>query len=63
MALSRDAKRADREAAEPVLLRDSAAILVRLRQSEIPEIRETVRLMDEAGCGLEQEVLLIAPRV
>jgi len=43
----------------PELLRDSAGVLQRLRASGDPAVRQVVRLLDETGCGLEQEVLLI----
>ncbi|MFO8071746.1 MAG: DUF2220 family protein [Polyangia bacterium] len=41
------------------LLRDSPAILARLRRVDLPSIRRVVSLMDETGCGLEQEALLL----
>lgn len=43
----------------PELLCDSAAILKRLRASADPDVLRVVEILDETGCGLEQEVLLI----
>jgi len=43
----------------PDLLRDSPQVLQRLRDSGDPAVRQVVRILDETGCGLEQEVLLI----
>jgi hypothetical protein len=45
------------------LLQDSSAILARLRKSDDSEVRYVVELMDRFGVGLEQEALLIDPRV
>ncbi len=41
------------------LVQDSTAILDRLRGSSLPEVRRIVALMDESGCGLEQEALFL----
>jgi hypothetical protein len=41
------------------LLRDSEAILARLRHTTNDDARAIVNLMDESGCGLEQEALLL----
>lgn len=43
----------------PDLLRDSSRTLQRLRSSADPDIRRVVRILDETGCGLEQEALLL----
>ncbi len=43
----------------PELIRDSAAVLRRLRGTTNPDVRQVVRMFDEAGAGLEQEALLI----
>ena len=43
----------------PELIRDSAAVLRRLRGTTDPDVREVVRMLDEAGGGLEQETLLL----
>jgi hypothetical protein len=43
----------------PELISDSAAVLRRLRGTTDPEIREVVALLDNSGCGLEQEALLL----
>ena len=43
----------------PALIRDSAAVFRRLRGTTDPDVREIVALLDEAGCGLEQEALLL----
>ncbi len=43
----------------PDLLCDSASILKRLRDSADPDVLRVVEILDETGCGLEQEVLLI----
>ncbi len=43
----------------PELLRDSAAILNRLRDTSDPDVRAVVQVLNDTGCGLEQEVLLI----
>ena len=40
------------------LLKDSVALLAKLRSSPIAEISRIVQLMDDTGCGLEQEALL-----
>jgi hypothetical protein len=39
----------------------NAALLASLRQSGDPAVREIVGMMDETGCGLEQESLLLPP--
>ena len=44
----------------PDLLRDSEAVLRRLRGVTDPDVLRVVRMMDENGCGLEQEVLIVA---
>lgn len=44
----------------PELLCDSEAVLKRLRGSADPDVYKVVKTLDETGCGLEQEVLLIA---
>jgi hypothetical protein len=41
------------------LLGDSTAVLKRLRQSPNQAIRRVVSILDDTGCGLEQEVLLL----
>ena len=41
------------------LLRDSNAVLMRLRGSVDPAIHKAVEILDETGCGLEQEALLM----
>lgn len=41
------------------LLRDSEAVLKRLRCTSDPAVRQVLNILDETGCGLEQEVLLI----
>lgn len=41
------------------LLRDSSAVLARLRKSDDSDVRYVVDLMDRCGVGLEQEALLI----
>jgi len=41
------------------LLRDSEAVLKRLRRTSDPAVRQVLNILDETGCGLEQEVLLI----
>ena len=43
----------------PELLRDSAAVLRRLRGAADPDVRTVVEILDETGCGLEQEALLM----
>ena len=43
----------------PELLRDSEAILRRLRGSPDPDVRRVVEILDETGCGMDQEALLI----
>lgn len=43
----------------PELISDSAAVLRRLRGTTDPDIREVVALLDNTGCGLEQEALLL----
>jgi len=43
----------------PELLSDSPAVLSRLRRVAYPEVRTVVEALDETGCGLEQEVLLL----
>jgi hypothetical protein len=43
------------------LLRDSRAVLARLRKSADIEVRYVFELMDRYGVGLEQEALLIDP--
>ena len=43
----------------PELIRDSASVLRRLRGTTDPDVWEVVRMLDEAGAGLEQEALLI----
>lgn len=54
-----DLARLIREHGRPELLADSAAVLSRLRQSHDPDIRTVVQILDESGCGLEQEALLL----
>jgi hypothetical protein len=54
-----DLARLIREHGRPGLLADSTAVLGRLRLSPDPDIRAVVRLLDETGCGLEQEALLL----
>jgi len=44
----------------PTLLRDSEAVLRRLRAATDPAVRSVVKALDETGCGLEQEALLIS---
>lgn len=41
------------------LLRDSEAVLLRLRRAADPAVMNLVRMLDETGCGLEQEALLL----
>ena len=41
------------------LLRDSAAILQRLRTLSDPDVCSVIKILDETGCGLEQEALLL----
>jgi len=41
------------------LLGDSTAVLNRLRGISDPAVRQVVSILDDTGCGLEQEVLLI----
>lgn len=41
------------------LLRDSQPVLRRLRGVNDPDVVRVVRMLDETGCGLEQEVLLL----
>jgi len=43
----------------PQLISDSESILKRLRESADPNVREVVEILNETGCGLEQEALLI----
>jgi hypothetical protein len=43
----------------PELLCDSAAVLKRLRASIDPDVHSVIEILDETGCGLEQEVLLL----
>jgi hypothetical protein len=43
----------------PELLRDSQAVLRRLHGSVDLDVRKVVEILDEIGCGLEQEALLI----
>ena len=45
------------------LLRDSSAILARLRKNHDSEVFYVVELMDRFGVGLEQEALLIASKL
>jgi hypothetical protein len=45
------------------LLRDSEAILARLRHGSDRAVRTIVNLMDTSGCGLEQEALLLRESV
>jgi hypothetical protein len=44
----------------PELLGDSQGVLKRLRGSADPDVRKVVEILNETGCGLEQEALLIA---
>lgn len=44
----------------PELIRDSASLLRRLRAAADPDVVAVVRMLDETGCGLEQEVLLLS---
>ncbi|MFO7534866.1 MAG: DUF2220 family protein [Kiritimatiellia bacterium] len=55
-----DLARLVREHGRPELLADSAAVLRRLRHSDDPDIRTVVHILDETGCGLEQEALLLS---
>ena len=48
------------EYGRPELLRDSTAVLMRLRAATDPDVVSVVRMLDETGCGLEQEVLLLS---
>lgn len=41
------------------ILRDSTAVLRRLRAEADPDVLAVVRMLDETGCGLEQEALLL----
>jgi hypothetical protein len=41
----------------PILIRKSSAILANLRLSDNPEIRGILKLIDDNGLGLEQEIL------
>ncbi|MDX9973794.1 MAG: DUF2220 family protein [FCB group bacterium] len=41
------------------LLRDSAAVLHRLRAISDQDVRRVIEMLDETGCGLEQEALLL----
>lgn len=43
---------------KPDLIQDNTAILARLRSCQHPEVAEVVNLMDQFGCGVEQEVML-----
>jgi hypothetical protein len=43
----------------PELVRDSQAVLKRLRGSADPDVHSVVEALDETGCGLEQEILLM----
>ena len=43
------------------LLKDSTPILARLRNTKNSQIQQLVKIMDETGCGLEQEALLLPP--
>jgi hypothetical protein len=43
----------------PDLLRDSQAVLKRLRGGSDPDVATVVRMLDETGYGLEQEALLL----
>ena len=43
----------------PELLRDSTSVCRRLRGVSDPALQDVLRLLDETGCGLEQEVLLL----
>lgn len=43
----------------PELLGDSTAVLKRLRQSPDQAIRQVLSILDDTGCGLEQEILLM----
>lgn len=45
------------------LLQDSEAVLKRLRGTSDPAVEQVVRILDETGCGLEQEALLINPSI
>ena len=45
----------------PELLRDSAAVLRRLRAATDPDVIGIVRMLDETNCGLEQEIHLLHP--
>jgi hypothetical protein len=47
----------------PELLRDSEAVLRRLRGVTDPDVVRVVRMLDETGCGLEQEALLLGAGV
>lgn len=44
------------------LLRDSAAVLHRLRALSDPDVRSVIEILDETGRGLEQEALLLGTR-
>jgi hypothetical protein len=43
----------------PELLRDSKPVLKRLRNTLDPNVRKVIDILNETGCGLEQEALLI----
>jgi hypothetical protein len=43
----------------PELLADSARVLQRLRATSDPSVRQVLGILDETGCGLEQEALLL----
>ncbi len=43
----------------PELLADSAAVLRRLRGASSPAVLEVLSIIDNTGCGLEQETLLL----
>lgn len=44
----------------PELLRDSSSTLQRLRKSEDAQVQRVISMLQETGCGLEQEALLLA---
>jgi len=43
----------------PELLAVSTAVLKRIRATSDPSVRQVVSILDDTGCGLEQEVLLM----
>ena len=47
----------------PELLSDSEAVLTRLRRATDADVLKVVRMLNETGCGLEQEALLLGASV